>query len=150
MFAGPRKAHSPGEHLLPRVNSASRVMFCGVVCVILASVTALSARHSLRPARLLPDAAREPRVRQALAQLGINAATITDEQVRISEIPAPPFREAARGEYLAKLLASAGLKVHTDEVGNVVGERTGSSPGDLVMVAAHLDTVFPVGTDVHA
>ena len=55
MFAGPRKARSPGEHLLARVNSASRVMFCGVVCVILASVTALSARHSLRPARLLPD-----------------------------------------------------------------------------------------------
>lgn len=149
MFAGPRKARSPDEDLLARVNSASRVMFCGVVCVILASVTALSARHSLRPARLLPDAASEPRVRQALAQLGTNTATITDEQVRISEIPAPPFREAARGEYVAKLLASAGLKVHTDEVGNVVGERTGSSPGDLVMLAAHLDTVFPVGTDVH-
>ena len=99
MFAGPRKARSPGEHLLAPVNSASRAIFCGVVCVILASVTALSARHSLRPARLLPDAVSEPRVRQALAQLGINTTTITDEQVRISEIPAPPFREAARGVY---------------------------------------------------
>src|ERR1700687_5985347 len=140
MFAGPRKARSPGELLLARVNSASRVMFCGVVCVILASVTPLSARHSLRPARLLPDAANEPRVRQALAQLGINTATITDEQVRISEIPAPTFRDAARGQYVPKCPASAALKVHTDEVGNVVGERIGSSPGDLVMVAAHLDT----------
>ena len=110
MLAREKLAHRV-EHLLARVNSASRVMFCGVVCVILASVTTLSARHSLRPARLLPDAASEPRVRQALAQLGTNTATITDEQMRITEIPAPPFHEAARGEYLAKLLTAAGLKV---------------------------------------
>ena len=88
-------------------------------------------------------------MRQALAQLAASAAAITDEQVRISEIPAPPFHEAARGAYVGKLLAAAGLKVHTDEVGNVVGERAGASAGDLVMVAAHLDTVFPAGTDVH-
>ena len=86
-------------------------------------------------------------VRQALTYLSSHADATTQEQVRINEIPAPPFQESARGVYLAKLLGEAGLKVETDEMGNVIGERAGSS-SDIIMIVAHLDTVFPAGTDV--
>jgi len=90
----------------------------------------------------------DPRVARALGWLAKNTAWITAEQVRITEIPAPPFHEVARAAYLRKLLGSCGLRVRTDDVGNIIGERPGSSANDVVMLAAHLDTVFPTGTDV--
>jgi acetylornithine deacetylase/succinyl-diaminopimelate desuccinylase-like protein len=124
-------------------------MRCGLVCVILLCVTSLSARIPFRLGRVLQDITADARVQQALARLTADAAATTDEQVRITEIPAPPFHEAARGEYLSKLLSAAGLQVHTDEIGNVIGERAGSSNADIVVIAAHLDTVFPANTDVH-
>ncbi len=91
-----------------------------------------------------------PRVRAAMARLGVGVTAITEEQVRITAIPAPPFQEAARGAYMARLFSEAGLAVHTDDIGNVIGRRAGRSSADLVLLAAHLDTVFPAGTDVRA
>jgi len=85
---------------------------------------------------------------QLLAQ---GAGAATDEQTRITEIPAPPFGEAVRAAYLKKLLAAAGLAVHIDSTGNVIGERPGAAGGvhaGIVLVTAHLDTVFPAGTNV--
>jgi acetylornithine deacetylase/succinyl-diaminopimelate desuccinylase-like protein len=85
---------------------------------------------------------------QLLAQ---GAGVATDEQTRITEIPAPPFGEAVRAAYLKKLLAAAGLAVHIDSTGNVIGERPGAAGGvhaGIVLVTAHLDTVFPAGTNV--
>ena len=93
------------------------------------------------------DTPIDPRVARVLEILRGSANATTDEQIRISEIPAPPFQEAARAAYMKKLLASTGLHVETDEIGNVIGEWTGSSP-EIVMLTAHLDTVFPSGTDV--
>jgi tripeptide aminopeptidase len=89
----------------------------------------------------------DPRVVHALDVLRSNASATTDEQIRITEIPAPPFHEETRAAYFKKQLSAAGLHVESDAIGNVIGEWTGSSP-DIVMVIAHLDTVFPVGTDV--
>jgi tripeptide aminopeptidase len=88
-------------------------------------------------------------VRQALAKLASEAPSATEEQIRITEIPAPTFRESLRGTHLAKLFSDAGLKVHTDQAGNVIGERAGSAKGEFVLITAHLDTVFPADTDVH-
>mgnify|MGYP003338551231 FL=1 len=68
--------------------------------------------------------------------------------IQLTEIPAPPFGEKARGEAFAKLLKDAGLEdVGIDAEGNVIGFRRGKG-GPLLAVAAHLDTVFPAGTDV--
>lgn len=76
------------------------------------------------------------------------ASTIAD-QVAICEIPAPPFNEQARAADYARRLKGAGIEdVRTDAVGNVIGEWAGSVPGPLVVLSAHLDTVFPPGTDV--
>jgi tripeptide aminopeptidase len=90
----------------------------------------------------------DPRVAQVLDFLRTNASATTDEQIRITEIPAPPFHEGARAAYLKKLLAAAGLRVEIDGTGNVIGEYSGSSQ-DVVMLTAHLDTVFPAGTNVN-
>ncbi len=94
------------------------------------------------------ELARDPRVAHALDWLTKNAAWITDEQIRITEIPAPTFHESLRAAYLRKLLGSSGLRTHSDEAGNVIGERAGTTAGEVLMLAAHLDTVFPPGTAV--
>lgn len=71
-----------------------------------------------------------------------------EDIVTLTEIPAPPFAETVRGEAVRGMMAAAGLAdVRTDAVGNVLGLRPGRG-GGLVAVAAHLDTVFPAGTDV--
>ena len=65
----------------------------------------------------------------------------------ICETPAPTFEEEVRGELVAKLLRDMGLKPFTDAVGNVIAEISGGT-GQRVLVAAHLDTVFPKETNV--
>ncbi len=94
------------------------------------------------------QAQEDPRIARVLDILRTTAAQTTDEQIRITEIPAPPFQEAARAAYMKNLLAGAGLHVSVDATGNVIGEFPGSSP-EIVMVTAHMDTVFPAATDVH-
>ena len=70
------------------------------------------------------------------------------EQTELTEIPAPPFGEDARGRRMAELMAESGLEdVERDEVGNVLG-WWGKGPRAPLIVSAHLDTVFPAGTDV--
>jgi tripeptide aminopeptidase len=71
------------------------------------------------------------------------------ELVRICEIPAPPFKEDARARDVMRRFEELGLAhVHSDEEGNVIAERRGLSSTPKVVVSAHLDTVFPEGTDV--
>lgn len=65
----------------------------------------------------------------------------------VTEIPAPPFGEARRGEWVRQRLAAAGLAAWRDQAGNVLAELPGGE-GPRVALAAHLDTVFPADTDV--
>ena len=70
------------------------------------------------------------------------------EQKQICEIPAPPFKEQIRAADYQKRLAALGLKnVQMDKEGNVFGFRPGAGKGPKLLVAAHLDTVFPEGTN---
>jgi len=94
------------------------------------------------------DAQSDPRVARVLEILRGATNAATEEQIRITEIPAPPFQESVRAAYMKKLFASTGLRVETDDVGNVIGEWAGTSP-EVIMVTAHMDTVFPENTDVH-
>ncbi|WP_462381366.1 M20/M25/M40 family metallo-hydrolase [Pseudomonas sp. Marseille-QA0892] len=72
-----------------------------------------------------------------------------EDIVTITEIPAPPFKEEKRAEAFMQMLKGVGLsEVAIDKEGNAFGVRKGSGDGPLVVVAAHLDTVFPEGTDV--
>lgn len=72
------------------------------------------------------------------------------EQIEICEIPAPGFAEAERAASVMARMKAYGLTdVTIDEVGNVVGVRPGRNPeAARIAIAAHLDTVFPAGTDV--
>jgi tripeptide aminopeptidase len=93
--------------------------------------------------------AEEPSVKAALQAVQRNEPHFIDEQIRICEIAAPPFHEAARGKELERLFIQSGLEnVRVDKAGNVIGVRPGASPRPNFVLAAHLDTVFPEGTDV--
>jgi tripeptide aminopeptidase len=64
----------------------------------------------------------------------------------ICQTPAPTFAEGERADLLVRLLREAGLQPRSDEAGNVIAAVPGGS-GPRVLLAAHLDTVFPAGTD---
>ncbi len=92
--------------------------------------------------------ARHPQVAAALAWLDKNLSWINAEQARITAVPAPPFQEARRAAALKDALSSAGLRVHTDAAGNVIGELRGGGDREIVLISAHLDTVFPAETGI--
>jgi acetylornithine deacetylase/succinyl-diaminopimelate desuccinylase-like protein len=108
-------------------------------------VRSLGSPHRSVPSPQLADSAE---LRSALSWFSQNLAWINDQQARITEIPAPPFQEAARASVVKALLAASGLEVQIDKTGNVVGELPGANAQEIVMLTAHLDTVFPPGTDV--
>src|SRR3954452_2773375 len=76
--------------------------------------------------------------------------TALAEQKRITEIPAPPYKEKVRAEYFLKRMQELGFRdAYIDSEGNVIGLRKGTGGGrPKLVVSAHLDTVFPEGTDV--
>jgi len=87
-------------------------------------------------------------VRRTLDRIKADNAWTLDQQQSICEIPAPPFKESVRGAEYKRRLEALGLTVRIDSIGNVIAERRGSGSGPTVMIAGHLDTVFPEGTDV--
>jgi tripeptide aminopeptidase len=89
-----------------------------------------------------------PQVRTALDWFAAHHAWIDDEQARLTEIPAPTFQESERAAAVKVLLSAVGLEVTTDKTGNVIGLLRGSSDKEVVVLSAHLDTVFPVETEV--
>jgi tripeptide aminopeptidase len=92
--------------------------------------------------------AGDPACARGLQWIDKSAAWMTDQQIRLTEIPAPEFDEARRGEALEQLFAASGFQVRIDKTGNVIVERPGSDTKSVILLAAHLDTVFPAGTDV--
>jgi tripeptide aminopeptidase len=86
----------------------------------------------------------------AAANLEKEHERIVDEDIKLTEIPAPPFKEEVRAREFEQMIRAAGLSdVKIDEEGNVLAVRNGThGDGKFVVVSAHLDTVFPPGTDV--
>ena len=83
------------------------------------------------------------------AQLDAQYDQVIADLVRITETPAPPFKEAARAALFAQMLRDAGITdVTIDAEGNVLGLRPGREEGPVFVVSAHLDTVFPEGTPI--
>jgi len=111
-----------------------------------------------REAKELGSLPAVPGLKEAQAMLLDLDPWVLDTQVELTSIPAPPFGEGPRGERMAELFREVGLSgVWVDEVGNVLAGLSGypgkpGNPGGSAakpfIISAHLDTVFPPGTDV--
>lgn len=101
------------------------------------------------PREAVDSLLEDPQLQAALAFMERNEPAILDQQIRLTEIPAPPFQEGVRAAEYQRLFTERGLRnVRIDEVGNVLGERPGRSVSPHLVFTAHLDTVFPAETNV--
>ncbi len=95
------------------------------------------------------DTLRALEARRVFEAIDARAQAVTSEQIILCEIPAPPFGEVRRAKYLHERFTQLGLdRVSIDEEGNVVGILRGGQARPVVVVSAHMDTVFPEGSDV--
>lgn len=93
--------------------------------------------------------AEKPEVKAAMEQAAREVDRAMEEQIELCEIEAPTFHEEVRARRVAELMRAYGLTdVVTDPIGNVVGRRPGKGNGPVLALGAHMDTVFPAGTDV--
>lgn len=129
---------------------------CALSVATLSSVPLIVAAQTDAPVEILPEYVAEIAALRADSgvQVAIEHALALEEQsqrdlIELTEIPAPPFEEAARAERFAEMLRESGLSdVSIDEVGNAIGIRPGRSSTRTIAYSAHLDTVFPAETDV--
>ena len=109
----------------------------------------MSSVPALSPAVIIGKLIDSRELQSAFSFIDSHLEEITEEQISICSIPAPPFGEKERAEYLRQRFLGSGLTdAKIDEEGNCVALRKGHSPAPLLVVSAHLDTVFPSGTDV--
>ena len=105
-------------------------------------------RRNVQYASPVEAALASTAVTRACAFVDRDGDRFLEELVEICEVEAPPFHEEARGDLLLARFAEAGLaEVHRDAVGNVMGLRLGARRDPLVVLSAHIDTIFPPGTD---
>jgi acetylornithine deacetylase/succinyl-diaminopimelate desuccinylase-like protein len=96
-----------------------------------------------------PQLLERPDVRKALQSVDDRSSAIVDEWIRLVEIPAPSGKEQARAQYIRAEMEKLGLTdIRVDDMSNVSGVRKGTGGGPTVVFAAHMDTVFPEGTDL--
>jgi acetylornithine deacetylase/succinyl-diaminopimelate desuccinylase-like protein len=138
------------DHLDYRYSNVNRVLGGerlrnGVLVLMLLSAVASSRAQQATISDLLQNAA----VKAALAAAKAAEPQAIEDQIRFCEIPAPSFKEEARGAELKRTFEQLGLQnVRIDKAGNVLGDRPGAAAHPHVVIAAHLDTVFPEGTNV--
>ena len=119
--------------------------FVTAIALVLAATASPGTRQASTGARLL----QRPDITAALAAARQNEPQLLQEQAALSEIPAPLMKEGPRGAAVRARFEALGLtSVRTDAAGNVLGDRRGRSLHPHLVLAAHLDTVFPEGTTV--
>jgi tripeptide aminopeptidase len=120
-----------------------------IACFSFATVTLVFLVPALT-AQTPEDILARPEVKTAMEAIHANEPHFVDEQIHLCEIAAPSFHEDKRAAEMARLFSEAGLlNVRIDHAGNVLGDRPGAEPHPHLVIAAHLDTVFPPETDVH-
>lgn len=94
------------------------------------------------------ESRKEKRITAARRRIRALDQAIIDDMLAIVRVAAPPFQESERAKLVARLLGDQGLAVSFDEVGNVIAATPQHPDQPPVIVAAHLDTVFPPETDI--
>lgn len=128
---------------------------CLLTIVLLVVAHGIFAQEQTEP-EVLPEYLAESesvmadrRVRMAMEHIVAIEPQSRRDLVELNEIPAPPFEEQARAARFAEMLRESGLTdVTIDDVGNAIGRRPGRNGERVIGYSAHLDTVFPAGTDV--
>ncbi len=115
--------------------------------ILLAAVVPAAAQQAL-PTRLTETVVERADVREALAFVDQNFDRQVAEWIRLTEVPAPSGHEGARAALVKAEFEKLGFAASTDGIGNVTMRRRGAGGGPTLVFAAHLDTVFPVGTDI--
>jgi tripeptide aminopeptidase len=118
-----------------------------VVALVLALASPVAGQPAF-PTRLTETIVARPEIRAAQAFVDRNFDAQLAEWIRLTEIPAPSGQEAARAAYVKAELEKLGLTTTSDSIGNLWAVRKGSGGGPTIVFAAHMDTVFPVGTDI--
>ena len=130
------------------LRHTASLLALGVALVALPATAAPKADHTKTVSKLVAS----PAFKAAVAKLDADFDRTVADIVTLTEIPAPPFKEEARAKAYLEMLKAHGLQdVTMDAEGNVMGVRPGTATkgkGPFVVIAAHLDTVFPEGTDV--
>jgi acetylornithine deacetylase/succinyl-diaminopimelate desuccinylase-like protein len=122
---------------------------CGVAATLLCAWVAITSPAAQTPAVDVPRLVASARFQEAKAFIRSDYERFVNELITLTEIPAPPFKEERRARAYLAMLQQHGLSdVERDEEGNVMGVRRGTGGGPMLAVLAHLDTVFPEGTDV--
>ena len=128
------------------VSGFGRTILTAALLVAAAVPAAAQENADAIGARLMADA----KVKSAIEGIKAAEAQTIETQISLCEIEAPPFKETRRAEVYARLFREAGLQnVRIDKAGNVLGDRRGAAPRPHLVFTAHLDTVFPEGTDVN-
>jgi acetylornithine deacetylase/succinyl-diaminopimelate desuccinylase-like protein len=122
-----------------------RLQSAFVIGVLMLAMCAAAHAQPVDATALLADKA----IRAALDAARADEPRTIEDQIRLCEIPAPPFKEADRARAFAEAFRAEGLRnVRIDATGNVVGERPGRAARPNLVFSAHLDTVFPENTNV--
>ena len=117
----------------------------GLAAAVIASSGAPARGQAVDVAQMI----KEPSVKAAVDAAKALEPQVIEDQIRFCQVPAPSFKENARGEVLRRTFEALGLQnVRVDSAGNVLGDRPGAAAHPHLVMAAHLDTVFPEGTDV--
>lgn len=131
----PNRLHIPARDL------ARRLLLATTIAAPFAMPTAARAQAA-------PLLLQDPAIKRAMDVMPTLQQWTLAQQVSICEIPAPPFKEQARAEEFKRRMQSFGYAdTRIDAEGNVIASL-GKGDGPTVMIAGHLDTVFPEGTDV--
>ncbi|MBA3296681.1 MAG: M20/M25/M40 family metallo-hydrolase [Acidobacteria bacterium] len=116
------------------------------LCFLIVSIVTTSAQTPQASVRQILDS---PQFKTATAFIERDHDRFVRELIALTEVPAPPFKEKKRGDAFLGLMRQHSLSdVEIDAEGNVMGVRKGNGTGPMLAVLAHMDTVFPEGTDV--
>ena len=116
-----------------------------LAAILVCSSLALAQSPDIMVGRIMGNS----RFKAAMEFMDKDYDRFVNEIIQLTEIEAPPFKEAKRGQVYLDMLKKHGLtNVEMDPEGNVMGLRKGTGNGPLIAIAAHLDTVFPEGTNV--